>query len=81
MNELPKDYHETIIRLDHDTGTAEIWTENRGVLGRAKRNGWQVKKTHQRGVWLSAPLNAILIRKPRTRRPRGANPGAFGRKP
>lgn len=64
-----KDHRETLIRLDHDARTAQIWTENRGVRGRALRCGWRIEKEQAGGIWLTGPLRGILIRKgPGTRK-------------
>ena len=57
------DYRETVIRLDHDAKTAEVWTENRAVLTRLRRAGAVQTNRQGRGHWYTAPIRAILIRK------------------
>jgi hypothetical protein len=81
MNGLPRDFRETLIRLDHDAKTAEIWTEDRGVTGRALRRGWTVRKRSARGVWMVGPISAILIRKAPSRPGFRRNAGQFRRRP
>lgn len=56
------DYRETIIRLDHDAKTAEIWTENRGVIGKATRAGWTVTHKQAGGTWLAGGIRGVLVR-------------------
>ena len=67
-----RDSRETLIRLDHDTGEAQIWTINRAVKGRAKRCGWRVEREQAGGTWYIGPIAGILIRKGRKRAGSGA---------
>lgn len=57
------DYRETIIRLDHEAKTAQIWSQNRAILTRARRSGFVEENRQGSGVWLSGPIRGILIRK------------------
>lgn len=63
MIDLPRDFRETVIRLDHDAKTAEVWTEQRGVLSRLKRSGFTLISKSGRGEWWRGPLRGVLIRK------------------
>jgi hypothetical protein len=60
---MAEDTKETIIRLDHRTNMAQIWTQRPGLIAKAKRAGFAVEKEHHGGFWLSGPLKRISIRK------------------
>lgn len=77
---LPRDCRETIIRLDHDTKEAFLWTQHRGIVGRCRRGGWVQEKAQAGGFWFRAPLRAILVRSGAggVRKARGK--GGFGAK-
>lgn len=59
------DANETIIRLDHDLGVAEVWTMRRSIVSRLKRLGATQHDRVGPGVWLRIPAIAIRFRNPR----------------
>src|SRR5882672_9501334 len=62
---VPGDADETIIRLDHDSKMAEVWTMRRGLVGRLMRLGGELLDKAGPGVWVRLPLKAIRFRNPR----------------
>lgn len=59
------DYRETIIRLDHSSKTAEIWTAENGLQNRLKRLGAKELDKAIRGQWYEVPIRWVRIGKPR----------------
>lgn len=57
-----KDYRETLIRIDHDAKTCEVWTERRGVISRLKRSGFIKIREQNLGVWFSGTARQVLLR-------------------
>ena len=41
---MPKDYRETLIRIEHESQTAEVWTEQAGLASRLKKLGFKETK-------------------------------------
>ncbi len=66
-----RDYRETIIRLDHDDGVAEVWTERAGLIGKFKRFGLAPFQRQGRGAWYRLPIRAISFRNPARMRDSG----------
>lgn len=60
---MAKDYDETVIRLDYESETAEIWTQRRGLISRLTKCGFRTIRTQGRGVWLTGPIKGVSFRK------------------
>ena len=56
------DYRETLIRIDHDSKLAEVWTEQAGLASRLKKLGFKETKQQGRGVWLQGGRKQISFR-------------------
>ena len=57
-----KDYRETLIRLDHDKGSCEVWTENRRVKTRLKRCGFKFLRAQAKGEWWMGKIKQVSLR-------------------
>lgn len=71
---LMPDTNETIIRLDHDTKTAEVWTPNRGLQARLRRLGATPMDRQIGGQWWQTPAEWW---RPRPKRKPGGRGRAF----
>lgn len=69
---MAKDYDETVIRLDYESETAEIWTQRRGLIARLTKCGFSTIRTQGRGVWLTGPIKGVSFRKAVNKRRSGA---------
>lgn len=52
---MSRDANETIIRLDHDLKTAEVWTPNRRVQSTMRRVGAEKLERQIEGQWWRVP--------------------------
>lgn len=66
------DYRETLIRLSHDTQTAEVWTESAALARKLTRRGFAEIGRQGRGVWLKGHARQISFRNPGAVRGSGA---------
>ena len=57
-----RDARETIIRLDHDLGYAEIWTCDRAILRKLQRGRAQAAGEQRGAEWLRVPIDRFSWR-------------------
>lgn len=53
------DYRETIIRIDHDTGLAEVWTPYPAVQRLMQRVGGIEENSQIGGKWYRVPVRVL----------------------
>lgn len=62
---LQQDYRETVIRLDYADKSAEVWTENKGLMKHLRVRGFKEIKASGKGVWLKGLIEQVRFRKAR----------------
>ena len=69
------DSRETVIRIDHDTKRAQVWTQNRALCNRLKRMGAKELERQAKGEWFDTPAEWWRPRRRRSAsRPENAAP-------
>ncbi len=56
---MARDYHESMIRLDHDLKIAEVWTTNPRITSVMKRVGATPLDRQIAGQWWRVPFRAL----------------------
>lgn len=69
---MARDYRETLVRLDHEAGLAEVWTCRRSVARKLEKLGWTREKLGQvGGTWWRGQARGVTFR----------NIGSIGKRP